>query len=349
MKGPRNSTVSLMYVVGIVALNLTLGRFIFEGEPWRLAGLAPIAVIIQLGLFFLIRSRGRVRRYAFWAGFEVGGLLGFWSFLYARVPESRAGSLWDNYGAFIDDQIRTHFGLSVLDRNYLDPVLLTAVAVFAFLPQLCMALIGSLLGLSLAWSARSRAVMIMLFAMVGILILNLAAWLAVWNVLPAQPPWLPFGITPGGLLLQLGLFSLIWNWGCPRRRAFWVGFVVVDSLVFWSYLQATIFNPIQTARYLTYWPNGPWYARPIPEAPLWTLWIDYTALASYALGQQPHGTYIVVWTNGQTDSVFYMLIVLLPHVLAAFVGGAMAVFVTHFAGLRVPGPQQEDHRVADAR
>ncbi len=74
MKGPRNSIVSLMYVVGIVALNLTLGRLIFEGEPWRLAGLAPIAVMIQLGLFFLIRARGRVRRYAFWAGFEAGRL-----------------------------------------------------------------------------------------------------------------------------------------------------------------------------------------------------------------------------------------------------------------------------------
>ena len=96
MKGPRNSIVSLMYVVGIVALNLTLGRFIFEGEPWRLAGLAPIAVMIQLGLFCLIRARGRVRRYAFWAGFEAGGLLGFWSFLYTRVPESWVGSLWDN-------------------------------------------------------------------------------------------------------------------------------------------------------------------------------------------------------------------------------------------------------------
>ena len=209
----------------------------------------------------------------------------------------------------------------MLDRNSLDPVFLSTVAVFAFLPQLCMAVIGSLLGLSLAWSARSRAMTITLFAMVGIPILNLAAWLAVWNALPAQPPWLPFGVTPGGLLLQLGLFSLIRNRGCRWRRSFWVGFVVVDSLVFWSYLQAMIFTHVQTARYLTYWPNGPWYARPIPEAPLWTLWIDYTALASYALGQQPHGTYIVAWTNDQTVSVVYMLVVLLPHLLAAFGGG----------------------------
>ncbi len=265
------------------------------------------------------------------------------------MPESWVGSLWDNYGTFIDDQLHTHFGLSVLDRNSLDPVFLSTVAVFAFLPQLCMAVIGSLLGLSLAWSARSRAMTITLFAMVGIPILNLAAWLAVWNALPAQPPWLPFGVTPGGLLLQLGLFRLIRNWGCPWRRVFWVGFVVVDSLVFWSYLQAMIFSHIQAARYLTFWPNGPWYARPIPEAPLWTLWIDYTALASYALGQQPHGTYIVAWTNDQTVQRGLHA----GRTSAALTGRiwrrGVAAFVTHFAGLRGRGPQQDDHRVADAR
>jgi len=43
------------------------------------------------------------------------------------------------------------------------------------------------------------------FAMIGILVLNLAAWITARNALPAQPPWLPFGVTPGDLLLQLGL------------------------------------------------------------------------------------------------------------------------------------------------
>ena len=62
MKPPRTSIVSLMLVVGIVALNLALGRTIFLAEPWRLAGIAPIGVIIQVGLFFLIRARGRPRQ-----------------------------------------------------------------------------------------------------------------------------------------------------------------------------------------------------------------------------------------------------------------------------------------------
>ena len=135
----------------------------------------------------------------------MGGLLGLSSFLYARVAESRVGSLWDNYGEFIDGCLRSYYGISVLNRGPLDPVLLLTVAVFAFLPQLLMAVAGGLLGLSVGWSAWSRALTFKLFAMIGILVLNLAAWITAWNALPAQPPWLPFGVTPGGLLLQLGL------------------------------------------------------------------------------------------------------------------------------------------------
>ena len=114
--------------------------------------------------------------------------------------------------------------------------MLNKVAIFAFLPQLLMAAVGGVLSLPLAWSPRSRSCTFTLFAIVGILVLNLAAWISDWNALPAQPPWLPFGITPGGLLLQVGLFGLIRNWGRPRSlRAFWVGFLAVGSLVFWSY------------------------------------------------------------------------------------------------------------------
>lgn len=48
MKLPRTSIVSLMLVVGIVALNLAFGRAIFLGEPWRLAGIGRIGVIIHV-------------------------------------------------------------------------------------------------------------------------------------------------------------------------------------------------------------------------------------------------------------------------------------------------------------
>jgi hypothetical protein len=337
MKLPRSSIVMLMCVVGIVALNLAVGRVIYQDVPWKLAGIGLIGVVLQVGFFCLICSQGRPRLYAFWAGVEFGGVVGLWSFLHARVPDSWVGSLWEEYAEFIDVLLSAHFGLSVLDRGPEDPVLLATVAIFAFLPQLLMTLGGGLLGLSLAWSARARASVFTLFAIVGILVLNLAVWLAAWNALPAQPPWLPFGVTPGGLLLQLGLFGLIRSWSRTRSRAFWVGFVAVGSLVFWSYLRAMIFTHIQTARYFMYWPNGPWYARPTSEAPLWTLWIDYTALASYLLGRPPYGTYIVAWTNNPIDSLAYALIVLLPHWLAALGGGVLAIFVMWVADIRHRG------------
>ena len=183
MNPRRNSIARLMWIVGIVALNLAVGRSIFLSEPWRLAGIGPIAVAIELGLVCLIRARGRPRRYAFWTGFEAGSLLGLWSFVCVRVPESRVGALWDEYGAFIDGQLLAAYGLSVLDRGPLDPVFLSMIAVFAFLPQLLLGIAGGFLGLSLAWSRRSRVLTFTLFAIAAFLVLHVAAWLAAWNAL----------------------------------------------------------------------------------------------------------------------------------------------------------------------
>ena len=58
MKPRRTSIASLMLVVGRSALDMTFGRMIFQSEPWRLAGISLIGVIIQVGLCFLgLRSR----------------------------------------------------------------------------------------------------------------------------------------------------------------------------------------------------------------------------------------------------------------------------------------------------
>ena len=328
MTGPRTSIVWLMSLVSIVALNLAVGQTIFLGEPWRLAGIAPTAIVIQLGLYNLILARGRRRQNAFWAGFEAGALVGLSSFLYARVPESQVAAFWDSYAEFIDAGLREYCGLSVLNRRPLDPLFLTAIAVFAFLPQLLLAVVGGLLSLSSAWSARSRTVMLTLSALLVIPILNVAAWAAAWNALPAQPPWLPFGVTPAGLLLELGVYGLITRWFRPADRAFWIGFLLFVSLVFWSYLHAMILDRVQTAWFFNYWPGGPFYIRPISPAPWWTLWADYTALASYLVGRPPVGTYIVAWTDDLADSLVYLLIVLVPHLLGGLGGAMFAMLVT---------------------
>ena len=88
----RVTIASWMYLVAIVALDLAVAHAVYLFEAWRFAGIAPIAIALELGLFFLIRSRGRLRPYAFWAGFEIGGLLGIASFLFANVPDSRLGA-----------------------------------------------------------------------------------------------------------------------------------------------------------------------------------------------------------------------------------------------------------------
>jgi hypothetical protein len=153
----RKSIASLMILVAIVALNLGVGRMIFLVEPWRLAGVGPVVAALQVGMYFLGRARasGRLRQYAFWLGFETGGSLGLWSFLYVRVPDSRIGAIWDSYAVFINDLLRVHLGLSVLDRNPFDPALLIVVAVFGSLPQMVMAVTGGLVGLAVGWLGRS--------------------------------------------------------------------------------------------------------------------------------------------------------------------------------------------------
>jgi hypothetical protein len=333
-KRPQSSIGTSMWVVGIVALNLAVGRAIYRFLPWRLAGVFLIGLLIQVGLVCLFRSRGRRRLHAFWAGFELGGLLGLTSFLYARVPDSWMGSLWEQYAEFIDLQFRIHLGLSVLTRGADDPILLATVAAFGFLPQFLVALGGGLLGLSLRWSARSWVLVLKVFAIVAILVLQVAAWLTAWYALPARPPWLISGVTPSGLMLQVGSFGLIRNFGRPRDRAFWTGFLTVGSLVFCSYLWAMIIAHSTTGWNLRYWPNGPWYVRPVPNAPMWALWIDYTALVSYLLGRPPHGTYFVEWRDQPIDSLVYALIILLPHLLAALGGGFLALRIARLAGLQ---------------
>jgi hypothetical protein len=161
----RNTIASLMLVVVIVALNVAAARAIYLFEPWRLAGMGPITLAIQAGLFYLIRTRGRPRQYAFWAGFEVGSMLGLWSFLYVLVPDSKVGSVWDAYATTVNEFLRVNFALPVLNRSPFDPIFLTAVAVFAFLPQLLMGLAAGGLALSVTWCWRSRATTIARFAM----------------------------------------------------------------------------------------------------------------------------------------------------------------------------------------
>jgi hypothetical protein len=322
-----------MGIIGIVALNLTLGRAVYGLVPWRLAGVFLNGIVLQIGAFCLICSRGWRRAYAFWAGVVFGSLLGLTSFLYARADDSWVGALWETYANFIDNLLLKYFDISVINRPEEDPLLLAMVALFGFLPQFVMALLGGLLGLWLGWSEPSWRLVNSLLEILGILVANAALWFVASYYLPAQPRWLAVGIIPGALLLQLGLYVLIRSWRRRWSRAFWIGFVVVDSLVFWSYVKAVVFTNAQTAVALTYWPKVSVNGGRVPSAPLWALWTDYVTKASSSLGRPPYGTLLTVWTGRPSHSAFYALIVLLPHLMAALGGGLLAIVVTWLAGI----------------
>ena len=95
------------------------------------------------------------------------------------------------------------------------------------------------------------------------------------------------------------------------------------------------FTQTPPARYLTYWPDGPWYVRSFRASPWWTLWIDYTALASYSFGRPPYGTYIVEWTNNPADGLAYALFIFLPQLLFALAGGVLGLCVARWTRARV--------------
>ena len=93
MKYPRFSIGRLMSVVGVVALNLWVGRILFSIEPWILAGAAPIGLTMEFAVYRLICSRGRAR--AFWAGFLATGLLTARSLVWGIYVPPRIGQHGD--------------------------------------------------------------------------------------------------------------------------------------------------------------------------------------------------------------------------------------------------------------
>jgi hypothetical protein len=78
MNSPRLTIATMMCFVGIVAVSLAVGRALFASEPWLAAGVCLAGLAIQVGLFRIVRVRGRSR--AFWAGFVVCGTLAASSF-----------------------------------------------------------------------------------------------------------------------------------------------------------------------------------------------------------------------------------------------------------------------------
>jgi hypothetical protein len=138
----------LMIVVGVAAVDLALGRAIHAYHRGLLPGIALSGMILQLGLFRLIRGKGMVR--AFWAGYVVGGALAITSLL---IPGSRFWTGWYTYFLIVGDCLRILPEVSRLVRTD-PPVFVVTFALIVLLPQLLLGLAGGLLALFVAWVAK---------------------------------------------------------------------------------------------------------------------------------------------------------------------------------------------------
>ena len=100
IKRPRFSIWMLMAIVGVVALNLAVGRALWDDESDFSVLLACIgfnAIVTQLAVFFLIRSRNGAR--AFWIGFVASSVVAALSCSCAFPTDSESlnAAFWFEY------------------------------------------------------------------------------------------------------------------------------------------------------------------------------------------------------------------------------------------------------------
>jgi hypothetical protein len=75
-----------MCAIGMVAVSLAVGRALYASDPWLPAGVCLAGLAIEVGLFRIVRARGRSR--AFWAGFVACGFLATNSFAWGMLVKN---------------------------------------------------------------------------------------------------------------------------------------------------------------------------------------------------------------------------------------------------------------------
>jgi CDP-diglyceride synthetase len=180
MKPPQFSIVKLMVIVGVVALDFAAARILLAYNQEMLIGIALGGLVLQVGFFRLIRSRGRGR--AFWVGFIVCGLMAMTTLVWAmrfpevfgirggaliRTPGSPLHTVWYGYAKFVSERIIA----PVLYNPRINPgpnrdsvvggaSIVAIRSIVWFLPQILIAIVGglltSLIGRRLGKSRSSR-------------------------------------------------------------------------------------------------------------------------------------------------------------------------------------------------
>jgi hypothetical protein len=162
VKRPRVKIITLMTVVGVVALNLAVGRALYAYDIEILGGSVLIGLSLQMGLIGLIRRRGRAR--AFWAGFVVAGSLAFLTFLLAERPgayETVWYRVWSEYIDIAQECLMYWPGGAAIramtqhQNSAKAAIFVVSMLMFA-VPQLLIALSGGLLAVAVFWIASRR-------------------------------------------------------------------------------------------------------------------------------------------------------------------------------------------------
>jgi len=178
MKLLRIALRTQMVLVGVAAVDLAVIRAFWGSKHHVLEGIALTGLVLNGGLYFLIRARGRHR--AFWAGLLLAGLLGAGSFAWAMSHPKLSATILDqstgrpvtihSSGAPLSDEWESYLNL-VEDSieglpDHLNPYLngrlaeVLADACIAFVPQMAVALVGGMLLwlIALVAAAAIRAV-----------------------------------------------------------------------------------------------------------------------------------------------------------------------------------------------
>ena len=158
MKRPRLSIARLMVLVGVIALNFAIARALFAESYVLLVEVAPIALVLELGVFRLVCGGDQTR--GFWAGFVAFGAMAMLSLLWAwftpptghrstpgktypSSPGSAIWNLWDGYFHFAVMNLLPLPGSKMILGIGGEIPVITAVFIF-LLPQLLIAVVGGL-------------------------------------------------------------------------------------------------------------------------------------------------------------------------------------------------------------
>jgi hypothetical protein len=151
MRRPRFTIAQWMGLTAVLAVNAALVRAFVVQEMFY--GGILIFVALQLGLWCLLHSRGRVRR--FWLGFEVSAVAATLAMFACEVfPNSPLAGLLMSYQDFATNLAFSHLPQSMAD--HLDEHQDQLLAVVYFAPELVAALLGGMIAACLVSLGQAR-------------------------------------------------------------------------------------------------------------------------------------------------------------------------------------------------